>query len=45
MKELRRSFRELLRYPSAIASLVLILLAVLLSIYTMVTIPYSEAIR
>ncbi|RPH55324.1 MAG: ABC transporter permease, partial [Chloroflexi bacterium] len=45
MKELKRSFRELLRYPSAIVSLVMILLAVLLSAYTMVTIPYNEAIR
>jgi peptide/nickel transport system permease protein len=45
MKELKRSFRELLRYPSAVASLVMILMAVLLSAYTMVTIPYNEAIR
>lgn len=45
MKEFKRSFRELLRYPSAIASMLLILLAVLLSIHTMITIPYSEAIR
>jgi peptide/nickel transport system permease protein len=45
MKELRRSFRELLRYPSAILSLVLILLMVAVSLYTMVTMPYNEAIR
>jgi peptide/nickel transport system permease protein len=45
MKELKRSFRELLRYPTAIASMVMIFLAVLLSIYTMITIPYNEAIR
>jgi peptide/nickel transport system permease protein len=45
MKELKRTFRELLRYPSAIVSLVMILSAVLLSAYTMVTIPYDEAIR
>ena len=45
MKEFRRSFRELLRYPSAIVSLVLILLMVLLSVYTVITIPYNEAIR
>ena len=45
MKEIKRSFRELLRYPSAIVSMVMILLAVLLSVYTMITIPYDEAIR
>jgi peptide/nickel transport system permease protein len=45
MKELRRSLRELLRYPSAIVSLVLILMMLALSVYTMVTIPYNEAIR
>jgi peptide/nickel transport system permease protein len=45
MKEFKRSFRELLRYPSAIASLIMILCAVLLSAYTMVKTPYSEAIR
>jgi peptide/nickel transport system permease protein len=45
MKELRRSLRELLRYPSAIVSLVLILLMVALSIYTIVSTPYNDAIR
>jgi peptide/nickel transport system permease protein len=45
MKEFKRLFRELLRYPTAIVSLVMILCAVLLSAYTMVTIPYNEAIR
>ena len=45
MKEFRRSFRELLRYPSAVFSLILILLMIAISIYTMVKIPYSEAIR
>ena len=45
MKQLQKSFRELLRYPSVIISLVLIFLMVVLSIYTMITIPYDEAIR
>lgn len=45
MKELKRSFRELLRYPSALISLALILLMVGVSVYTIVTIPYNEAIR
>jgi len=45
MKQLQKSFRELLRYPSVIVSLMLIFLMVVLSIYTMITIPYDEAIR
>jgi len=45
MKELRESVRELLRYPSAMISLVLIMLMAALSVYIMVTMPYSEAIR
>jgi peptide/nickel transport system permease protein len=45
MKEIKRSFRELLRYPTAIASMVMIFIAVALSVYTMITIPYDEAIR
>jgi len=45
MKQIKRSFRELLRYPSAIIGMVMILMAVLLSLYTMITIPYNEAIR
>jgi peptide/nickel transport system permease protein len=45
MREIKRSFRELLRYPTAVASMTMIFLAVLLSIYTMITIPYDEAIR
>ena len=45
MKQLQKSFRELTRYPSAVISLVLISLMVALSAYTMITIPYDEAIR
>jgi peptide/nickel transport system permease protein len=45
MKELQRSLRELLRYPSAIVSLSLISLMIVFSVYTIVTIPYGEAIR
>jgi len=45
MKEIQRSFRELLKYPSALVSLILIVLMVGASIYTIVTIPYNEAIR
>src|SRR5688572_5804543 len=41
---LRASFQKILYYPSAIAGVMVILLLVVVSIYTMVTIPYSEAI-
>ncbi|MBN2148607.1 MAG: hypothetical protein JW726_14565, partial [Anaerolineales bacterium] len=44
MKQLQKSFKELLRYPSAIASLVIILILLLVSAYTMLSIPYSEAV-
>jgi peptide/nickel transport system permease protein len=40
-----KTLRELARYPSAIAGLVIIAGLVALAAYTMITIPYSEAIR
>jgi len=45
MKTLQRSIQELLRYPSAVAGLVIILVLIGISIYAMVAIPYDEAIR
>ncbi|NPA31042.1 MAG: ABC transporter permease [Chloroflexi bacterium] len=42
---LRGALKELLRYPSALAGLLVILFLVVVSIYTVITIPYSEAIR
>jgi peptide/nickel transport system permease protein len=45
MEGLKRSLEEIRRYPSAIIGLVIISLLIILSIYTVVTIPYSEAIR
>ena len=45
MKALQRSFKEIRQYPSAIAGLVIIFLMVVLAVYTVATIPYSEAIR
>ncbi len=45
MNALKRNLAELLRYPSAIVGLVIIFLMIVASIYTIVTIPYSEAIR
>jgi peptide/nickel transport system permease protein len=45
MKTIQNTFKELLRYPSAIFGLVIILALIGLSIYAMVTIPYHEALR
>lgn len=45
MTALKKSIRELLRYPSAILGLVIILFLLLVSVYALVTIPYSEAVR
>ena len=45
MKQLKKSFIELLHYPSAVASLALISLMLIASAITMIKIPYSEAIR
>jgi peptide/nickel transport system permease protein len=45
MNQLRKSFRELLRYPSAIAGLIIVLALVGVSIYALIAIPYDEAIR
>lgn len=45
MKWLTRTLEDIRQYPSAIGGLVIILALVLVAIYTMVTIPYSEGIR
>jgi peptide/nickel transport system permease protein len=45
MQSLKRTFRELLRYPSAVLGLVIISALLLLSVYAMISIPYNEAIR
>jgi len=45
MKALREGFRQLRRYPSAVVGLGIILVLVVLSIYTVIAIPYGEAIR
>jgi peptide/nickel transport system permease protein len=45
MNQLRKNFKELLRYPSAIAGALIILALVAVSIYALVAIPYDEAIR
>ena len=45
MKSLQRTFRELLRYPSAVLGVTIIGGLLILSIYAMLAIPYNEAIR
>lgn len=45
MERFSRSLREMSQYPSAIGGMLLILFLVGLSIYTVITIPYQEAIR
>jgi peptide/nickel transport system permease protein len=45
MSALREAFRELARYPSAIAGLAIIGALVALALYTVIAIPYREGIR
>jgi len=45
MSGLKRTLKEIRRYPSAIAGVAIIVLLIGIAIYAMVTIPYSEAIR
>jgi peptide/nickel transport system permease protein len=45
MSGILNSLRELRRYPSAVFGLAIILILVALSIYTVITIPYSDAVR
>jgi peptide/nickel transport system permease protein len=45
MNAIKRGFREILKYPSAIAGSVIILLLIGVAVYALVTIPYEEAIR
>lgn len=45
MTALKNSFRELLRYPSAVVGLTVVFLLIGVAIYALVAIPYSEAVR
>jgi len=45
MNTLKNTFKEILRYPSAIVGVVVVLLLVLVSIYAVIKIPYSQAIH
>jgi peptide/nickel transport system permease protein len=44
MNTFKNSFREILRYPSAIAGVTLIILLLVVSAYAVIKIPYSQAI-
>ena len=44
MNTLKNSFREILRYPSAIAGVTLVILLLVVSVYAVIKIPYSQAI-
>jgi peptide/nickel transport system permease protein len=45
MKTIKNTFRNLLRYPSAIVGLTIIAFLLVVAAYALITIPYSEAIR
>jgi peptide/nickel transport system permease protein len=45
MKSLQKTFRELLRYPSAVLGVTIIGGLLILSVYAIISIPYKEAIR
>ena len=45
MNNLRKTFQEIARYPSAVVGLVVILALVGVAIYTMIAIPYNKAIE
>ncbi len=44
MKTIRNTFKELVRYPSAIFGLIILGLLIILAIYAVISIPYSKAI-
>jgi peptide/nickel transport system permease protein len=45
MNSFKRSFREVMRYPSAVAGMIMIAILIAISIYTMIAIPYNTAIK
>jgi len=45
MKKIKNFFRDIAHYPSAVAGMIMILLLVLLAVYALIKIPYSEAVR
>jgi peptide/nickel transport system permease protein len=45
IRSIQATFRELSRYPTAVGGLVIIALLIGISFYTMITLPYNQAIR
>jgi peptide/nickel transport system permease protein len=45
MKRLKSTFQEIWRYPSAVVGLVIILILLIVSVYTLFAIPYNEAVK
>ncbi len=45
MSRLKNTFKEIARYPSAVVGIGIIITLILISIYTLITIPYAEAVR
>jgi len=44
MKTIRRTLKEILRYPSAILGLIMVLILLIVSAFAMISIPYDQAI-
>ncbi len=45
MNAFKRTFKDIAQYPSAIGGVIIILALVALAVYTVVAVPYDEAIR
>ncbi|NIW44867.1 MAG: ABC transporter permease, partial [candidate division Zixibacteria bacterium] len=45
MNSIKSFFADIKNYPSAMAGMVIIFLLISLAVYTVITIPYNEAIR
>lgn len=45
MSRLKSTLKEIARYPSAVVGLGIVLTLILISIYTLIAIPYGEAVR
>ncbi len=45
MNALKHTFRDLIRYPSAVLGLLIIVGLLIVAVYALVTIPYDEAVR
>jgi len=45
MKTIKRTFKEMMRYPSAVMGMVMIFILIIVAAYAMISIPYSKAIE